>query len=192
MAPQPKPLWKRVIESKEAQKFFAKNPELAPNHSIPQPVAYHEERSERQKYHVEIIQFVMEDLPDVHRRVAEMYLLISPADIARELGVTRKEAYYAIRKMKRFAFSLWQKKRDKLRGARKDRIDLDTTPETVALRVVAFSHRDREERAYLVARDNEVQWVDVTGRPYLDDIQDILTSLDSMQDGFEVLDVEKI
>lgn len=192
MATRQKQLWKRVLESKEAQRFFADHPDIAPNHSLPQNVLFSAELSDRQKVYAELIPFVLDDLPENHRQVAELYLQMAPSEMARELGITRLEAYHAVRRMKRAIVNTANDKRDKLRGARKERVDLDTVPETAARRTLKFTRGDIEQFAYLIDRDGDLQWVDANGRPFLDDVQDILFNLDAVSSNFEALDVEKI
>lgn len=128
-------------------------------------------------------------LSEPERAVADPYISgYKVHQIAAQLSVSRREVSHRIWKLKRQLWARWKKSRESLVNARGDDLELSAPPEHIAIDQHIFRSGDREQTVYLIARDDELTWVDGKGFAFPDEIQDILNDLPT--EDFEVLNVE--
>lgn len=184
-------LYKRIQQDKAAQEFIEKHKdEFRPNSYKDQPIS-HYERVQPNRFIVEIIRDCMPFKRADRQELAELFLQMTPSKIAAVKGWSDRKTYKKLYRLKQFATRIYQRKRDALLNARSSDRGLETLPEYVALRKLYFSFANREQEVFLVELNGQETWVDAVGKPFQEEIQEVLHNLAAERDGFEALDVDE-
>ncbi len=183
------PLWLRALRDPEAKEWLKKNRQEFPERSfLPDRTSFRDKIVMARHKVADVIAAGM-PYPEPEQQVlAELILSVTPREIAKIMGITRREAYLRVRALKNYAIKRWKLKRTEAIMARGRKATL--TPAQRAVRTVLFTLGEREEAAHLVRMGALHQWVDGEGKRFTSDVQEILNEIHDHRDGFELLNAE--
>lgn len=189
---QKAPLWRRALNDPEVKKFLADHSdEFSPEHFIPQPVEFKDRIVLGKGKIIAVIQDGM-PFPDVqHQETAKLMLEYTPAEMVKLLGIPRHEVYKRIKSLKNYARRRWKRRRNVLMNGWSRKPRLECEPEIAAIKTRVFTRGETTETVYLVQRDDDMFWVNASGRRLLEEIQEVLNELDLHEGEFEVLEVQR-
>lgn len=179
------PLWRRMLRDRKAVAFIKRHTaELSPN-------GYKEDyrilKNNPSLINAQVKQIIEDGRPYVQPELEDIAALYSstPArEISRRLKLPIKLIYSRIQRLRRTALEQFRAREVEEKGAPLG----VTTPPVKTLR---FRLNEREQVVTLVAKDGELLWVDEGGRPFGEEIQDLLNHRELLSD-FEVLDAEEV
>lgn len=187
----------KLFKSKEAKAWLKKHAPSEPllsgglNSCLPYN-SFTKILSYSRKAAVDAITEVLEDFNARDRELADLFLVMPPRQIAKQLGLKRSVLYDRLRALRAKAFKMAARKRASYVNQRAGDLKLDTSPDLCALRVLRLALNEETRFAYLIQRDDEQLWVDGVGAVFGADVQDVLNNADEDLAHCEVLDVEAV
>lgn len=131
------------------------------------------------------IRSVLPDLNAADRKLMDLYLQYTPAQIALHLGISRKSVYNAVKYAKKRALKLYSAPR---KAAARPKLKNAPAPVKTVRFVAPGQIKGRV--AHLILHDGKATWVDEKGGIFDPETQDLLAELKELAAGFDVLDFE--
>jgi hypothetical protein len=179
---------RKVREDPEVKKWLRKNKaEFQLSDFAEEHTTYNRTLNLEKEHTMAAIAEVMDDLDEMDRFMAELYLKMRPKEIAKHLDWPRHVVYARARRMRGNAAKLLISRR---RKKALNRVGKVVTP-FVPLMSIQFSLPGRPNRsAHAVMVDGSALWVDDAGGIFTEEVQDLLCSLHEIKSGFEVLECQ--